>query len=367
MTGLLEVKEKLKGFYGKYDIYINPCLKFILALCVFLIINGNIGYMGRLSGLPVALVLALLCSILPVNAMIVLAVVLVIAHLSALSLEVAIMAIVLFLVMFLLYFRFSPKNGFYAILAPVCCHFQLGPVMPMAAGLLGEAYSVISVLCGTIVWFFLAGIKENAAVLGDTSENTAVTSKFTAILNQMIGNKEMYLVLIAFFLVTLVVCFIRQMSIDYAWSVAIVVGALVNFIVLFAGYLLLGISGRIVSLVIGTVGAILLGFVLQFLFFNVDYTRTERVQFEDDEYYYYVKAVPKIYVAEKEKQVKKFATKETQQPVKRKTSVDVQQPVRRKAPADVQQPVKHRASGDTQRITRRQLSEDMDISEDLLR
>ena len=343
MTGLLEVKEKLKGFYGKYDIYINPCLKFILAMCVFLIINGNIGYMGKLSGLPVTLVLALLCSILPVNAMIVLAVILIMIHLSALSLEVAVTALVLFFVMFLLYFRFAPKDGFYAVLAPVCCHFQLGPMMPMAAGLLGEAYSAISVLCGTVVWFFLAGIKENASVLGDTSENATVTSKFTAILNQMIGNKEMYLVLITFLLVTLVVCMIRKLSIDYAWAIAIVVGALVNFIVLFAGYLLLGISGKIAGLVIGTVGAIALGFVLQFLFFNVDYTRTERVQLEDDEYYYYVKAVPKIYVAEKEKQVKKFAAKDTQQTVKRKTS------------------------GDTQRITRRQLSEDMDISEDLLK
>ena len=31
--------------------------------------------------------------------------------------------------------------------------------------------------------------------------------------------------------------------------------------------------------------------------FSVDYSRTERVQFEDDEYYYYVKAVPKVVVA----------------------------------------------------------------------
>ena len=28
----------------------------------------------------------------------------------------------------------------------------------------------------------------------------------------------------------------------------------------------------------------------------MDYTRTEKVQFEDDDYYYYVKAVPKIKV-----------------------------------------------------------------------
>ena len=40
--------------------------------------------------------------------------------------------------------------------------------------------------------------------------------------------------------------------------------------------------------------------------FNVDYNRTEIVQFEDDEYYYYVKAVPKNVVAAADKKVKKI-------------------------------------------------------------
>ena len=40
--------------------------------------------------------------------------------------------------------------------------------------------------------------------------------------------------------------------------------------------------------------------VLQFFIFNVDYSRAEYVQFEDDEYYYYVKAVPKIVLHERQ-------------------------------------------------------------------
>ena len=38
----------------------------------------------------------------------------------------------------------------------------------------------------------------------------------------------------------------------------------------------------------------------------MDYTRTEHVQFEDDDYYYYVKAVPKKTVAVREVTVKHF-------------------------------------------------------------
>ena len=36
------------------------------------------------------------------------------------------------------------------------------------------------------------------------------------------------------------------------------------------------------------------------------YLQTEEVQFEDDDYYYYVKAVPKMAVSRRDVQVKKF-------------------------------------------------------------
>ena len=36
--------------------------------------------------------------------------------------------------------------------------------------------------------------------------------------------------------------------------------------------------------------------IVRFFIFNVDYLRIENVQFEDEDYYYYVKAVPKVMV-----------------------------------------------------------------------
>ena len=43
--------------------------------------------------------------------------------------------------------------------------------------------------------------------------------------------------------------------------------------------------------------------LLQFFAFSVDYSRTEYTQFEDDDYYYYVKAVPKLAVTRPEPKV----------------------------------------------------------------
>ena len=95
----------------------------------------------------------------------------------------------------------------------------------------------------------------------------------------------------------------------YAWKIAIFVGNLVQMIILLTGYILLAMPGRILWVILGTLLSVGISLILEFFFFNLDYSRVERVQFEDDEYYYYVKAVPKVFVAKKDKQVKRITPK----------------------------------------------------------
>ena len=52
--------------------------------------------------------------------------------------------------------------------------------------------------------------------------------------------------------------------------------------------------------------AVLLALVLEFFAFGGDYSRAERLEYEDDEYFYYVKAVPKASVATSERSIKKI-------------------------------------------------------------
>lgn len=337
MSDLLELKERVRHFYGKYEVYIVPVIKFILALVTFILIGRNIGYMERVNSVPVVLVVALLCAVLPVNAIVIFAAGLILINLYALSLEVCAVALLIFVIIGLLYFRFSPRDGYYTILTPVCFALHIPYAVPVSVGLLRQPYSIASVLCGTVVYYFLSGVKENAVLLGKVQEeSSSATSKFVVALNQLMGNKEMYLVVAAFVLMVVLIYVIRRMSVDHAWTIAIVTGILVEFIVLFAGFMILGISGKNIWLIVGNIISVLIGLVLQFLFFNLDYTRTERVQFEDDEYYYYVKAVPKLYVTTTAKQIKSFSGRE-------------------------------RGNGrGRERISREELAEEMDIDKDLL-
>ena len=77
------------------------------------------------------------------------------------------------------------------------------------------------------------------------------------------------------------------------------------------------------ELIPSSIIAVAIAIVIKVFLFSVSYARSEYLQFEDDEYYYYVKAVPKVSVAVREKTVKKInahqnsADKETESKIHR--------------------------------------------------
>lgn len=311
MTQLLEIKDKIIKFYGCYELYLNMVVKFVVALAVFLIINANIGYMERINSVPIALVLALICCVLPQNATVLLAGVVVLLHLYAISVETALVGFALLVLIYLVYFRFSPKDGLLAVLTPVSFKLNIPYIVPIGGALLRPISSQLAVICGTVFYYFLHGVNQNAPVLSAAAaaaeeEASESPSAFHVVIGQLTGNKEMFLAVGVFVVTGLVVYFVRRMNMDYAWTIAIIAGVLIQAIGFFVGYLILNVSGKTLWVILGNLISLLLGWLLQFFFMNLDYARTERVQFQDDEYYYYVRAVPKKMVATQDKKVKRF-------------------------------------------------------------
>jgi len=307
MTILLELKENLRSFYGKYETYVLPVVKFLLAAAVFFVIDSRLGYMESLHNIALLLILALACSILPSAAMLLVSGVLLALHCYALSLPAGAVMLLLLVLMYILYFRFTPDKAYNALLTPLAFVCGVPYIMPVANGLLGSPAAIFPTVCGTIVYYFLKGISESATAIAEMGEDDTLITKFTEIVNQLFGNKEMYLTIGIFVLVTIFVYIIRKLSVDYAWTIAIITGTLMEFLFFFIGYLTLNLIKDTVALMLSCFITALLLVVVQFFCFNLDYTRTERVQFEDDEYYYYVKAVPKSYVSTREKKIKKIS------------------------------------------------------------
>ena len=226
-------------------------------------------------------------------------------HLYALSIECAAIGLVLFLVLFLLYFRFSPKDTLAVILTPICTAMGIPYVVPLTMGLVGTPASAVSVACGVIVSSFIKHMSDSATAIS-SMETEDMAAKFRFVIDGLINNKEMILMIVAFSVTVILVYFIKRLAIDYAWTIAIAAGALADMMILLVGDLVFDTNGSIAMLIVGTIVSVLAAKVVEFFVFSVDYSRTEKVQFEDDEYYYYVKAIPKINVAAPSRTVKKI-------------------------------------------------------------
>lgn len=304
MTALLEFKQKIKGLYAKYEMYLQPLMKFVLALVYFVWINSNMGYMEVLDNLFVVLILALICSILPSGVMIFTGFALMVGHGYALGIEVAGFLLVLVLFLLILFLRFSSGQNLVLVFTPIACAFDLPVLLPVGCGLLGSALSALPAAGGVIFYYFVRFIGTQSQLL--QNPETDMLTRLTVLSDGLMKNGEMWLTLVAFVVVILVVNLIRTRTFDYAWRIAIVAGGVIYVVIMLVGSITMGIPVSAVSLIVFSVVAVLIGIVLEFFVYGGDYTRTERLEYEDDEYYYYVKAVPKALVSSSERSIKKI-------------------------------------------------------------
>ncbi|MBO4679462.1 MAG: hypothetical protein J5626_07310, partial [Lachnospiraceae bacterium] len=295
-----------------------PLLKFVLTFLALLRINGQIGFRGKIASMPITLVVALAGSFLPINLTLVILALIIVAHLSALSLECAAVVLALFLVMFLLYFRFASKDSVAALLTPLSFAFKLPYVVPISMGLVGTPSSMVSVGCGTVVYHVLHYIATHKDEVGSVSvlegDNASKISGIKSLVDGILNNKTMMVYVAAFAVTVLAVYIIRRLSVPYCWQIAIVAGAVIClFVTIVANGVFKGgvsVGGAFFGLIV----SIILNIILQYFCFDLDYNRTEKVQFEDDEYYYYVKAVPKNTIRIAEPQKKRTAERPAAKP-----------------------------------------------------
>ena len=292
---------------SRNEAFILPVIKFLLSFIVLSIINGKMGYMTKLDNMAIVLIVSLLCSFLPTGFMAFFAMMFAVLHMYALSIETAAVGLVVFLLLYLLFLRFTAKEALVVVLTPVLCMLKLPYVMPVAMGLIGTPASCVSVGCGVVVYYLLQTVITNAPTINSMGAEEA-TAKLRLLIDGMLGNKAMLVTIAAFAITVIVVYLIRRMSVDHSWTIAMVAGVMIEVMILLVGDLMYDTNLSIVSALLGAVVTLIACKIIEFFRFCLDYSRTEKVQFEDDEYYYYVKAVPKMTVAAPTNTVKKINT-----------------------------------------------------------
>ncbi len=294
MMGLLVFKEQLKTFYGEYSFVIDPIGRSILALAVFLLLNGSLGFMEILKNPVVIGVACLLSAFLPLGFLTWVAAAFLLLHLYSLSLELAVVAGILVLTVAILYCGFQPGNTILMVVGPLLFFLKVPYLLPLLVGLSCGLSALVPMCFGVFIYYLAIYARQNAGVLA-AAGTIDITQKYMQILNSLFANKMM-LLMVAAFAAAAAVFLIRNLPVDHAWTIAIVVGTAVELAAIFVGQSTMDVSLSIGPLAMGTLLSVVLAFIFQFFVFAVDYSRTEFLQFQDDEYYYYVKAVPKIAV-----------------------------------------------------------------------
>ena len=309
MDSILTLKGQLQNIYANYSKIIDKVVRFVLAFITFFAINKNIGYMHVLTNPVITLGLSLVCAFLPDMFTVLAAAALVLAHIYAVSVGNVIVAALVFFLMFVFYLRLAPKTALAVVLMPVAFLLKIPAIVPVGLALVCAPSYAVSVALGTVAYYIIGAVKKAAAATQAAEEGSFITD-IMSFTKQVFQNREMWIMVIAAVICMLAVYGIKRAGIAHAWKVASAAGAALYLIVAAAGGTVLGCSISMTSLIAGAIAAIVVGIVLEILFFCVDYSKCENLQYEDDEYYYYVKAVPKVGVSAPEKTVKEINRRE---------------------------------------------------------
>ncbi len=300
MRSIIEIRGTLQNFINKRKPLFTGILRFIIAVIMFYIINRKFGYMEQLMNPYIPLVLAAVCAFVPFEAMGFLGFMFITAHLLSLSLMTGLIAAVLglFLLAISNYFSRTGVNMLWAM--PLCYNIGIPCAPPVIAGYAGELKLMGGVVCGSVYTYYLKAVAEYAGALAD---ETASVTPWGLLIQEVFGSSAFYTFLVAMVALTIIVNTVRRVNNQHAWLYASIAGLSVEFLIRISGVLFVKTGLEISQLLIDNLLTAAIAAVVTFFSINLDYSRTEHVHFEDDDYYYYVRAIPKAKISKAKKKV----------------------------------------------------------------
>lgn len=306
MTDILVWKEQFIRVYQRFGNVIRPVFRFLVAFLTFSVINRNLDYGSVTGTLPVVCVLSLAAAFVPASVLVLMSAFVAVAQIYEASVELALLSVILLLILYLLFIRYTPETGYAVLFIPILFFLKIPYLVPIVLGLLAGPAAVVSSACGVAVfyWFQNVNVTISQNYTGHSVED--IVSLYRYVLNSYFSDRRMVLAMVIFSVVLLITYLFRRMDMEYAFYIAIGAGCVVNLITFSLGALIFDVDMNIFSIFAGTVVSGILALLVELMHRTLDYKAVETTQFEDDDYYYYVKAVPKVRVTVPKKKVKRI-------------------------------------------------------------
>lgn len=309
MRTLAEVKERIIDIYMWHPLIMGMAAKFAVSLLALLVVRNSIGFNDILSNTLFIVFFSAVCSVMPFSLMLVTMAAYCAVQIFSLSTGLGVVAGVLFAIMYLIFFRFDSKRGYVILLIPLLCVIKLPILIPLVLAVAAPSASAIGVVCGLVSYYFLHYIHIYAPVYqGMTENSTGELKKMSMCLQDLLAYKEMIFTILCVLIMFFVVYYAKKIRVNRSNEMAISTGAGAYLILIIISSMMIGsiTYTKLAWFVFTAVVSCLIAMVISNAVLPLDYNRTELLEFEDDEYKYYVRAVPKASVARRNLKIKRI-------------------------------------------------------------
>ncbi len=312
MNKLVDFRNKIESFYWKHSKVLGYVVRLIITFLCLMLIRESINFSPFLSNIWTVLVISVVGGFIPIRFLMILVLGYMTAQVYVLSIALGITISVVMIIMYMLFFRFAPHYGSAFVLMPIMFFIRIPAFMAMILALVAPALSVITVMFGTILYYLIHFLDVNAATFASATGNLEFT-KVELLIEGVLGNKDFLVTMGTLFAVFMIVHFIKRISYRYSIEIAVAIGT-GFFIILMLGSALIFNTLTTTRLMTYCIGGLISGgltILVNNVWHPLDYSRTEYVEFEDDEYTYYVRAVPKATFEREKVQVKRINKRKT--------------------------------------------------------
>lgn len=289
MKEIYKLKEEILDLYRTTGMPLIIVSKIIITLIAVVLINLNIGALDQFKGVGIIFIVSILVGVLPISLGTFILMCFTIGHVYAVSYVAAAIIAVTLAVIYIFGHLFSPRETYMFVATFIMCLMGGVYAVPLVLAMLGSALGVVPVL-GGIVWYSMITVVSD--VKGLLAEGGMTEAVFTVV-DGVLDNRIISLTLIAAAISYVVASVIKNTSINESWKWGLLAAGSSNLVIMVLGGILTTTAVPYASVLIGTIIGLILGLIVEIFVHNVDYRGAEVLRFEDDEYCYVVKAVPK--------------------------------------------------------------------------
>lgn len=326
MMTLLVLKSRMKTFYEKHYTIMRIVWKSIIVFLALFLITGHLGYSKVLSNWLLLVAGALFCGFMPDITSAGILFFVYFWEILQVSPVLGIVLLITVLIYFLMMGRVTHGQEYMILLIPVLSYLNMEFAVPLIAALFVSPIMLPAAAMGILFRHLLDAMVEYINVSASSADAASTPDVVWMPLQYVIdclGRDTMLFISVITALVTfLVVYTIRRSQIRRSSQIAILAGGLVSMMILLIANISLDLGLNPFFYTLYIIAGMIAAYVVQFFHMTLDYHGTRKLQFEDDEYYYYVTAIPKYKVAVVDKVVTRIVPDTPEEPAGLKEELD---------------------------------------------